>query len=204
MALQYGSPAWHIKHDLFEVSIPAAYAENEFDQKQFGYVMTGNRSLDSQLASEQRLVARSIESLVELHAEGVDIRLVNPKQSQYIYEKIKEHLADAEHYFNRIRISRTETEEDKALEAEIVRDLELLAKFADAVHITAKAAVEEPVSPNGLLDFFRKISGRNITATTLSEQLASTTAHTTTYEKFEERLEKAALVRTQRWKSGGF
>ncbi len=201
MDLIEGSPAWRIRHLLFQVSIPAAYAESEFDQKQFGYVMTGNRSLDAQLAAEQRIVVRNIESLVELHADGVDFRLVDPERSKVIYETIKEHLDDAQHYFNRIRIVSKETEEDKAKEAQIVRDLEQLAKLADAVYKVVRNDTVDDVPSGGLIEFLQQVSGRTIHVQTLTEQLNETK---NTFEQFEDKLEKAALTRTQRWREGGF
>lgn len=78
--------------DRYMIRVPSFATRSELEIELFGVVHTGNDDVDRGHLDEIVTVMWSIERMVEASKRGIPIRVVNPKDSQKMFEAINKHL----------------------------------------------------------------------------------------------------------------
>lgn len=157
----------------FEVMIPSAYAISEYEIQQMGTLTTGDRKLDASLANELAHTYRTIAEMAKLHAEGCEIKLVNPvKDAPRIYDVVQQLLFDWANELNQGLNPLAETAEYKQRVKTALADIELLEAFATQIYPIAKRVMPLAYKTNSLAAKLAELTNLRLRFTPVSTNKA--------------------------------
>lgn len=186
----------------FEVMIPSTYALSEYEIQQMGTPTTGDRKLDAELASEQAHTYRTIAELAKLHAEGCEIKLVNPtRDAPKIYDVTQQHLIDWATDLNQGFGVHVQTPETERRIKTALADIELLEAFATQLYPIAKRVMPAAYKTNTVAAKLAQLTNLRLRFAPATPTKAPTVA-TSAPSPFMDNLTTTGQDRIRKWSMG--